>query len=75
MNLVENRHGQYLADTGQRTEAMEGVAVVLLDGTNQVQLDVANEAVVMFGQFEVAWIDLRTLGSRKLSAIPSRLDL
>ena len=66
VDLVEDRQGEDLADAGQGLEMEEAAGVVLLDGLDDVQLELANEPVVDFGEGEVSLDTLANAGVGKL---------
>src|SRR5262249_22519552 len=53
VDLVEQHQGQDLAHSRNRTQPIEGVGVVHLDGAFQVELDIANQIVQTIQQTQI----------------------
>lgn len=53
VDLVEDRHGEDLADAGDGPEAVEGIGIVLLGLVDQMELELANDVVLVLDQEEV----------------------
>jgi hypothetical protein len=73
VHLVEDGQGQHLANARDRTEPVEGVAIVLLGLADDRQFQVVDERVVLVDEHHVHLDALRTIGSGKWSMTPSRL--
>ena len=75
VDLVEEGEGEDLADAGEGAEAVEGVGVVPLDGADEVELEVADEAVVVGDQIEVDLDALADAGVEELLGDPIPVGL
>ena len=53
VNLVEDGEGEDLADAGNTPEQMEAVGIVLLRGSDEIELEVVDDLVVVGDELEV----------------------